>query len=166
MNFLPPKYFGAIVFPPLLSVENQNPKLSHRVLCCVVLRKRMSSSNHEDLDLLLSLHDRVPETPPASPSPLDADDDAVSYKHREKPDMSVFRDAVQDCLHSQPSNSNPKSITKPLTDDPQLDKFSGLRITNQCLTPAELRESVQDIRFVRLPVIKYSSSSSSSIFPF
>ncbi|XP_024633574.1 protein MCM10 homolog isoform X1 [Medicago truncatula] len=115
-----------------------------------------SNHEHEDLDLLLSLDDRVPETPPASPSPLDVDDDAVSYKHREKPDMSVFRDAVQDCLHSQPSNPNPnpKSITKPLTDDPQLDKFSGLRITNQCLTPAELRESVQDIRFVRLPVIK------------
>jgi len=116
-----------------------------------------SSSSHEDLDLLLSLHDRVPETPPASPSPLDADDDDVSYKQRENPDMSVFRDAVQDCLHSQPSNPNPKLNPKPLTDDPQLDKFSGLRITNQCLTPAELRESVQDIRFVRLPVIKYSS---------
>ncbi|KAK2392938.1 protein MCM10 protein [Trifolium repens] len=125
------------------------------------------SSKHEeedDLDLLLSLqNDTVLETPPASPSPLDDDvDDDVSPRHnkqREKPDMSVFRDAVQDCLLHQPSNPNPnpnpnpKSITKPPSNG-DIDKFSGLRIRNQCLTPAEFRECVQDIRFVRLPVIK------------
>ncbi|XP_045803621.1 protein MCM10 homolog [Trifolium pratense] len=123
------------------------------------------SSKHEedsdDLDLLLSLQDdhddTVLETPPPSPSPLDDDDDhhevSPRHKQREKPDMSVFRDAVQDCLHHQPSNPNPKSITKPPFND-DIDKFSGLRIRNQCLTPAEFRECVQDIRFVRLPVIK------------
>ncbi|XP_004500730.1 uncharacterized protein [Cicer arietinum] len=120
----------------------------------------MMSSHEDDLDLLLSLQDRVLETPPASPSPLDFDDDddnvSPKHKQREKPDMSVFKDAVQDCLHYQPSNPNPKPKpnSKPLTDDAQLDKFSGLRIRNQCLTPAELKECVQDIRFVRLPVIK------------
>jgi hypothetical protein len=62
------------------------------------------------------------------------DDDDVSPRHkkqREKPDMSVFRDAVQDCLFHQPSNPNPnpnpKSITKPPSND-DIDKFSGLRI--------------------------------------
>ncbi|KAI5402301.1 hypothetical protein KIW84_050060 [Lathyrus oleraceus] len=114
------------------------------------------SSNEDDLDLLLSLQDKVPETPPASPSPLDFDGDDDVVPQRERPDMSVFKDAVQDCLLDQPPNPNPKPkpYNKSLGDDPQLDKFSGLRIRNQCLTPAELRESVQDIRFVRLPVIK------------
>ncbi|XP_050881530.1 uncharacterized protein LOC127085026 isoform X6 [Lathyrus oleraceus] len=116
------------------------------------------SSNEDDLDLLLSLQDKVPETPPASPSPLDFDGDDDVVPQRERPDMSVFKDAVQDCLLDQPPNPNPNPKPKPynksLGDDPQLDKFSGLRIRNQCLTPAELRESVQDIRFVRLPVIK------------
>ncbi|GAU33635.1 hypothetical protein TSUD_310430, partial [Trifolium subterraneum] len=122
---------------------------------------RMSSNHGEDnddLDLLLSLQDdTVLETPPASPSPLD-DDVSFTHKQREKPDMSVFRDAVQDCLLHQPSNPNPKpnpkSITKPPFNHDDIDKFSGLRIRNQCLTPAEFRECVQDIRFVRLPVIK------------
>ncbi|XP_050902388.1 SNF2 domain-containing protein ENL1 [Lathyrus oleraceus] len=118
------------------------------------------SSNEDDLDLLLSLQDKVPETPPASPSPLDFDGDDDVVPRRERPDMSVFKDAVQDCLLDQPPNPNPNPNPKPkpynksLGDDPQLDKFSGLRIRDQCLTPAELRESVQDIRFVRLPVIK------------
>lgn len=48
--------------------------------------------------------------------------------------MSVFKDAVQDCLLDQPPNPNPNPNPKPkpynksLGDDPQLDKFSGLRI--------------------------------------
>lgn len=115
----------------------------------------MSSSRHEDhLDLLLSLHeDRVPETPPASPSPpaclSDSDDDDGSVM----PDMSVFRDAVQDCLHHHQPKPKPKN--KPLiNNDSDLDKYSGLRIRNQLLTPAELRECFSDIRFVRLSVIK------------
>ncbi|XP_058780915.1 uncharacterized protein LOC131655023 [Vicia villosa] len=119
------------------------------------------STHEDDLDLLLSLQDKVPETPPASPSPLDFDgDDEDVVLRRERPDMSVFKDAVQDCLLNQPPNPNPNLNPKPnnksksLGDDPQLDKFSGLRIRDQCLTPAELREQVQDIRFVRLPVIK------------
>ncbi|KAI5389407.1 hypothetical protein KIW84_074888 [Lathyrus oleraceus] len=121
------------------------------------------SSNEDDLDLLLSLQDKVPETPPASPSPLDFDGDDDVVPRRERPDMSVFKDAVQDCLLDQPPNPNPNPKPKPsnksLGDDPQLDKFSGLRIRDQCLTPAELRESVQDIRFVRLPKKKQRDDS-------
>ncbi|XP_027357091.1 protein MCM10 homolog [Abrus precatorius] len=114
------------------------------------------SSHEDDLDLLLSLQERVLETPPASPSPAAViagylSDDG-SPKPRENPDMSVFKNAVQDCLSYQP----PKPTTKPVpvTNDSQVDKFSGLRIRNQLLTPAELRECFSDIRFVRLSVIR------------
>ncbi|XP_061372405.1 uncharacterized protein LOC133314895 [Gastrolobium bilobum] len=117
----------------------------------------MSSHHQDDLDLLLSLHgDRVLETPPpASPSSPStspgylSDDDFPNQ--REKTDMSVFRNAVEDCLPYEP----PKSKKKPInTNDALLEKFSGLRIRNQLLTSAELRERFSDIRFVRLSVIK------------
>ncbi|TKY75500.1 MCM10-like protein [Spatholobus suberectus] len=127
----------------------------------------MMSSHDDDLDLLLSLHDtdRVADTPPSpSPSPSPSPgiyhshfvsgylSDDESPKQREKPDMSVFKNAVQDCLPYDP----PKPTNKPVTNDSQLEKFSGLRIRNQLLTPAELREHFSDIRFVRLSVIKNS----------
>ncbi|MED6186691.1 hypothetical protein PIB30_069184 [Stylosanthes scabra] len=113
----------------------------------------------EELDLLLSLQDqeKVLETPLASPGFAGylSDDDR---DNGEKADMSVFRDAVQDCLQYQPNpnpNSNPKSNTKPLLhNDADVEKFSGLRIRNQLLTSNEIRESFSDIRFVRLSVIK------------
>ncbi|RDX74764.1 Protein MCM10-like protein, partial [Mucuna pruriens] len=121
------------------------------------LRRRalgIMSSHEDDLDLLLSLQDRVPDTPPSSPTAGYLSDDESS-KQREKPDMSVFKNAVQDCLPYDPPKVSKPSNT-PVTNDSQLDKFSGLRIRNQLLTPAELREHFSDIRFVRLSVIKNS----------
>lgn len=112
------------------------------------------SSHEDDLDLLLSLQDRVVDTPPASPSPVYLSDDE-SIKQREKPDMSVFKNAVQDCLPYNPPKM-PKPTNKPDSNDSQVEKFSGLRIRNQLLTPAELKEHFSDIRFVRLSVIKNS----------
>ncbi|XP_057436687.1 uncharacterized protein LOC130729076 [Lotus japonicus] len=122
-------------------------------------------SNHEDdLDLLLSLDDqdqeRVLETPPGSPSPgylTDSDSDGAPNQRDKNPDMSVFRNAVQDCLLSHSPEPKPKPKSKlPATHakDSDVEKFSGLRIRDQLLTPAELRDSFSDIRFVRLPVIK------------
>ncbi|XP_025668358.1 uncharacterized protein [Arachis hypogaea] len=113
----------------------------------------------EEVDLLLSLQDqeKVLETPPASPGFAGylSDDDRHDG---EKPDMSVFRDSVQDCLQYEP-NPNPEPSPKPkskplLTIDAEVEKFSGLRIRNQLLTSNEIRESFSDIRFVRLSVIK------------
>lgn len=122
-------------------------------------------SNHEDdLDLLLSLDDqdqeRVLETPPGSPSPgylTDSDSDGAPNQRDKNPDMSVFRNAVQDCLLSHSPEPKPKPKSKPPATnakDSDVEKFSGLRIRDQLLTPAELRDSFSDIRFVRLPVIK------------
>ncbi|CAJ1972973.1 unnamed protein product [Sphenostylis stenocarpa] len=112
------------------------------------------TSHEDDLDLLLSLQDRVLETPPASPTPDYLSDDEL-FNQRDKPDMSVFKTAVQDCLPYDPPKA-PKPTNKHLTNDSQLEKFSGLRIRNQLLTPAELKEHFSDIRFVRLSVIKNS----------
>ncbi|XWS55088.1 hypothetical protein CRYUN_Cryun10bG0145500 [Craigia yunnanensis] len=118
-------------------------------------------TNHEDdLDLLLSLQDRVLETPPASPSnphshsPGYLSDDG-SPRQRGKPDLSVFKNVVKDCLNyehepvERPSKSKPKS-----SNDLQVEKFSGLRIRKQLVSPAELSERLTDIRFVRLSTIK------------
>ncbi|XP_030523328.1 protein MCM10 homolog isoform X2 [Rhodamnia argentea] len=98
----------------------------------------MSKSNQEDLDLLLSLQDRVLETPPASPShcrspssPGYLSDDGMP-KRREQVDMSVFRNAVEDCLDCKPEpakgsgNLNRSSTAA----EPDVEKFSGLRIRN------------------------------------
>ncbi|KOM42360.1 hypothetical protein LR48_Vigan04g255800 [Vigna angularis] len=112
------------------------------------------ASHEDDLDLLLSLQDRVPDTPPASPTPGYLSDDE-SLNQRDKPDMSVFKNAVQDCLPYDPPKAL-KPTNKPVTNDSQLEKFSGLRIKNQLLTHAELKEQFSDIRFVRLSVIKNS----------
>ncbi|KAG5047804.1 hypothetical protein JHK85_008907 [Glycine max] len=116
----------------------------------------MMTSHEEDLDLLLSLDERVAETPPSSPTISDDDDDELelpNQRERDKPDMSVFKSALQDCLPYDP----PKPTNKPVINvDSHLEKFSGLRIRNQLLTPAELKEHFSDIRFVRLSVIKNS----------
>ncbi|KAI3446258.1 hypothetical protein Pfo_002923 [Paulownia fortunei] len=115
----------------------------------------MSKSNHQDdLDLLLSLEDRVLETPPASPSEYLSDDGMP--KQMRHVDMSVFRDAVQDCLDYDPNDA--KKSQKPKqgksSKDIDVDKFSGLRIQNQVVSCVELSNHLSDIRFVRLPTIK------------
>ncbi|XP_030450116.2 uncharacterized protein LOC115672447 [Syzygium oleosum] len=122
----------------------------------------MSKSNQDDLDLLLSLQDRVLETPPASPShphspssPGYLSDDGMP-KRREQVDMSVFRDAVEDCLDYKPEPTKGSGNLNPsrAAAEPDVEKFSGLRIRNQLITPTELHDHFSDIRFVRLPVIK------------
>ncbi|KAK4258486.1 hypothetical protein QN277_004929 [Acacia crassicarpa] len=120
-------------------------------------------SKHQDdldLDLLLSLQDRVLETPPTSPSPHSPcyySDDG-SPRHKETADMSVFRNAVQDCLEDETkANKKPEKLNglvNKKSNHTEVEKFSGLRIRNQLVTSAELRERFSDIRFVRLPVIK------------
>ncbi|XP_044490364.1 protein MCM10 homolog isoform X2 [Mangifera indica] len=113
------------------------------------------SSHQEDLDLLLSLQDRVLETPPASPSPGYLSDDG-SPRQRGQVDMSAFRNVVKDCLDYEPKpvDKTGKLNQSKNLNNPEVEKFSGLRIRNQVLTPAELSERFSDIRFVRLSTIK------------
>ncbi|KAG7567112.1 Zinc finger Mcm10/DnaG-type [Arabidopsis thaliana x Arabidopsis arenosa] len=114
-------------------------------------------NDQEDLDLLLSLDDRVLETPPGSPSaaPGYLTDDE-SPKRRGHSDLSDFRSVVQDCIDYDPKpvakNTKPKGSNNSNAND--IDKFSGLRIRNQLLSPAEISDLFSDIRFVRLPTIK------------
>ncbi|KAL2537777.1 minichromosome maintenance 10 [Forsythia ovata] len=125
----------------------------------------MSTLKHQDdLDLLLSLQDRVLETPPASPSSHSSDlktgylsDDGLP-KRMGQADMSVFRDAVQDCLDYDPESAKKslKSKQDKRSNDAVVEKFSGLRIRNQVVSPVELSDRLSDIRFVRLPAIKNS----------
>ncbi|KAK1394869.1 zf-primase domain-containing protein [Heracleum sosnowskyi] len=117
------------------------------------------SNETDDLDLLLSLQDRVLETPPTSPSapartPQSGylSDDA-SPKRGGDVDMSVFRNAVQDCLDYDPETSK-KEIKSKNSSDGSVEKFSGLRIRNQLVSPVELANRLSDIRFIRLPAIK------------
>ncbi|XAR72701.1 hypothetical protein NMG60_11019431 [Bertholletia excelsa] len=119
-------------------------------------------ANHQDdLDLLLSLQDRVLETPPASPpthhlhSPGYLSEDG-SPRRMGPVDMSVFRNAVEDCLDYKPENADNalKSNTSKKSNDAEVEKFSGLRIRNQLVSPVELHNRFSDIRFVRLSAIK------------
>ncbi|EEF31558.1 conserved hypothetical protein [Ricinus communis] len=120
------------------------------------------SSHQDDLDLLLSLQDRVLETPPGSPSNLNANSlgflsDDESPRRRGQADLSVFRDAVQDCLNHhdlKPVGKAEKLKQSRKSNEAHIEKYSGLRIRNQLVTPAELSERFSDIRFVRLPAIK------------
>ncbi|PHT97636.1 Rac-like GTP-binding protein ARAC3 [Capsicum chinense] len=119
----------------------------------------MSESNYqEDLDLLLSLPDRVLETPPASPSSRKPDylSDDGSPKRLGEADMSVFRDAVQDCLDydTEIAKKTAKSKHTKGSSDAEVEKFSGLRIRNQVVSPVELSNYLADIRFVRLSAIR------------
>ncbi|GAA0143374.1 hypothetical protein LIER_04071 [Lithospermum erythrorhizon] len=114
----------------------------------------MSNSNDkDDLDLLLSLQDRVVETPPHSPGYLSDDG---SPRRKRKADMSVFREAVEDCLDydTKAAQKAVKSNAKKTSNDSEVEKFSGLRIRNQLVSPTELSDRIADIRFVRLPAIK------------
>ncbi|KDP29654.1 hypothetical protein JCGZ_18816 [Jatropha curcas] len=117
------------------------------------------SSHQEDLDLLLSLQDRVLETPPGSPSNHHSHSGYLSDespRRHGQVDLSVFRDAVQDCLDhdAKPVHKSEKLKQARNSNDVQVEKYSGLRIRNQLVTPAELSERLSDIRFVRLPAIK------------
>ncbi|KAI9180172.1 hypothetical protein LWI28_001962 [Acer negundo] len=115
------------------------------------------STHHEDLDLLLSLQeDRVLETPPGSPRQEGYLSDDGSPRERGQADMSAFRNVVQDCLGDGPETVEKSGKSDRLKKllDPQVEKFSGLRVRNQVLTSAELSERFSDIRFVRLPAIK------------
>ncbi|KAG8368085.1 hypothetical protein BUALT_Bualt15G0008600 [Buddleja alternifolia] len=115
----------------------------------------MSKSNHQDdLDLLLSLEDRVMETPPASPSGYLSDDGMP--RQMGEVDMSCFRDAVQDCLDYDPKNVKRSLQSKQgkSANEIEVEKFSGLRIQNQVMSRVELSNHLSDIRFVRLPAIK------------
>ncbi|XP_010265986.1 PREDICTED: protein MCM10 homolog [Nelumbo nucifera] len=120
------------------------------------------ATHQDDLDLLLSLQDRVLETPPASPSTTRfsesgyISDDGSPKRKGCNADMSVFKNAVEDYLEDEPDilEKVPK-LTKPKNlNDADVEKFSGLRIRNQLLSPAELSSHFSDIRFVRLPVIR------------
>ncbi|KAL5788851.1 hypothetical protein ACOSP7_005800 [Xanthoceras sorbifolium] len=114
------------------------------------------STHQEDLDLLLSLQeDRVLETPPGSPRQGYLSDDG-SPRTRGQADMSAFRNVVQDCLDYDPKpvDKSGKLDRSKKLNDPQVEKFSGLRIRNQVLSPAEYSERFSDIRFVRLSAIK------------
>ncbi|KAJ0232426.1 Minichromosome maintenance 10 [Hirschfeldia incana] len=115
----------------------------------------MENKNQEDLDLLLSLGDdeRVLETPPGSPSapPVYLTDEEGSPKRRRgNADLSDFRSVVQDCIDYDPKPL-PKTTNKPKDN---IEKFSGLRLRNQLLSPAEISDLFSDIRFVRLQTIK------------
>ncbi|WOH03836.1 hypothetical protein DCAR_0623236 [Daucus carota subsp. sativus] len=113
------------------------------------------STKADDLDLLLSLQDRVLETPPASPSapPSGYLSDDASPKRGGDVDMSVFRNAVQDCLDYEPETSK-KEIKSKNSTNGSVEKFSGLRIRNELVSPVELANRFSDIRFIRLPAIK------------
>ncbi|XP_074275669.1 uncharacterized protein LOC141599533 [Silene latifolia] len=121
----------------------------------------MSTDHQDDLDLLLSLQDRVLETPPSSPSsrPVSLDyqsDDDERRRPSGNVDLSDFRSAVEDCMDydvetaTKALKSNHSKNTKGL----DLEKFSGLRIRNQVLSSTELSNQFSDIRFVRLSAIK------------
>ncbi|GJT65521.1 protein MCM10 [Tanacetum coccineum] len=110
----------------------------------------------DDLDLLLSLQDRVPETPPQSPSHGYLSDDG-SARPRGQADMSVFRTAVEDCLDYKPETSikkNAKSSSRAKSSNDDVEQFSGLKIRNQVVSRTELSDRIADIRFVRLTTIK------------
>ncbi|KAF5448981.1 hypothetical protein F2P56_029471 [Juglans regia] len=116
-------------------------------------------SNHQDdLDLLLSLQGRVLETPPGSPSPHAPGymSDDGSPRRTGQADMSVFRDAVQDCLDYEPKPvpKSGKLKSSKASSNAEVEKFSGLRIRNQLVSAAELSERFSDIRFVRLSTMR------------
>ncbi|XP_041998906.1 protein MCM10 homolog isoform X1 [Salvia splendens] len=117
----------------------------------------MSTPTHQDdLDLLLSLEDRVLETPPASPSGYLSDD---GRPQRTGPmNLSAFRDVVGDCLDydakdAKRAQSSGKSKSNG-SKDIEVEKFSGLRIQNPVVSRVELSNHLSDIKYVQLDTIK------------
>ncbi|OAY77705.1 protein MCM10 homolog isoform X1 [Ananas comosus] len=140
----------------------------------------MAEDDEGDLDLLLSLKDdRVLETPPGSPSshpppppPLIPPDDASPTRSRPS-DMSIFRNAVKDYLDTNPTPpsvaaaaaaaavATSRTRKQRKVDEMAVEKFSGLRIRNQLISPMEISNRFSDIRFVRLATIRNSLSGDS-----
>ncbi|PIA57414.1 hypothetical protein AQUCO_00600264v1 [Aquilegia coerulea] len=118
------------------------------------------SNQQDDLDLLLSLQDRVLETPPASPSTLhhpkspDYDSDNGTPRRVGKVDMSVFRDSVGDYIEDVPNvvDKKPKLNHSKKSTDVHIEKFSGLRIKNLSISTEEL--NFAETRFIRMNVIR------------
>ncbi|ERM98510.1 protein MCM10 homolog [Amborella trichopoda] len=116
-------------------------------------------SNHgEDLELLLSLDERVLETPPASPTsdaPLQQQpgydsDDGLLQQHV---DMSVFKDTVGD--YKLLAEDPPKKVdSNPKQQSVDVEKFSGLRVKSLLLSATYLIDRFSDMRFIRLSAIR------------
>ncbi|KAF5443786.1 hypothetical protein F2P56_036315 [Juglans regia] len=116
------------------------------------------SSHKDDLDLLLSLRERVLDTPPGSPSPHSPGylSEDRSPRRSEKSDMSVFRDAVRDFLDYEykPVQKAGKLKGSKASNYTEVEKFSGLRIRNRLVSAAELGELFSDVCFVQLSTMK------------
>ncbi|MQL70685.1 hypothetical protein Taro_003002 [Colocasia esculenta] len=125
----------------------------------------------DDLGLLLSLRERVPETPPGSPPPPSPShlSEFVGYPFGDgsprrtcaTADMSVFRDVVKDYLGGEvdavdAATSARKQDKPKRSDEVVLEKFSGLRIRNLLVSGVELSHHFSDVRFIRLLAIKNS----------
>lgn len=121
----------------------------------------MSTEQQDDLDLLLSLQDRVLETPPSSPSSSHPRSPGYQSDDEERRpsgnvDLSAFKTAVEDCMDYdvEAAKKALKSNRSKNPTDLDVEKFSGLRIRNQVVSSAELSNQFSDIRFVRLSSIK------------
>ncbi|XP_068646248.1 uncharacterized protein [Aristolochia californica] len=118
------------------------------------------SSQEEDLELLLSLRERVLETPPTSPSSAhdpSSDrlfDDGLLLRTRVD-DSLLHENAVKDYLLDEISTIHRGSKPKPskCSDNAEVEKFSGLRIGNPLISAAELNNRFSDIRFIRMQAI-------------
>ncbi|RCV12709.1 hypothetical protein SETIT_2G290600v2 [Setaria italica] len=124
------------------------------------------ASAADDLDLLLSLGEAVPETPPSSPRAADGPGSGGAFTppRTARPggtDMSVFRDAVKDYLEAAPESTSrlPERPKRPKATETLVDKYSGLRIKHLTLSPLEISNRFADIRFVRITAIKNSVGS-------
>ncbi|KAG2703151.1 hypothetical protein I3843_06G116300 [Carya illinoinensis] len=112
------------------------------------------SSHKDDLDLLLSLRERVLDTPPGSPSPHSPgylSEDRSPRRSEKKSDMSVFRDTVRDFLDYEykPVQKAGKLKGSKASNYTEVEKFSGLRIRNRLVSAAELGELFSDVCFVQ-----------------
>lgn len=119
------------------------------------------ASAADDLDLLLSLGEAVPETPPSSPRAADGPESnsAVTPPRTARPggtDMSVFRDAVKDYLGAATESTSPlpERPKRPKAPETLVDSYSGLRIKHLTLSPLEISNRFADIRFLRITAIR------------
>ncbi|XP_021776337.1 uncharacterized protein LOC110740151 [Chenopodium quinoa] len=92
----------------------------------------MSTDDQDDLDLLLSLQDRVLETPP---SPSSSHPRSHGYQsddevRRRSGNLSAFKTAVEDCMDYDVETAT-KALKSKKPTDLDVEKFSGLRIRGQ-----------------------------------